>query len=209
MSASQIKFDYFFLPGLRTNLSQVPQVNLTNSYFTIPKTPTSRTHLYVSWYYSHLSPRVPTCFSSFFPTVLLNVVFCLPLRLLPSGAQLLLQPCPRIWPIIFHRQINVTSWNSSFFLDLSSNSSVLNGLPMESTGFSAGNMLWAELPLKTIRMGIKNILICQWGSKQWRKFEANGQVNSNEVNQIFLMAFCWSIRPHNALLIHDFFFFLT
>ena len=34
LHASQTKFDYIFLQDLRSNLTQVPQVNLTNSCFT-------------------------------------------------------------------------------------------------------------------------------------------------------------------------------
>lgn len=51
----------------------------------------------------------------FSPNVLPDVVFSLPLHLFPSNAQLLLQPCPRIYSIIFHLQINSTLSNSSFF----------------------------------------------------------------------------------------------
>ena len=126
--------DYIFLQELRSNLTEVPQVNLTNacSPETVPRTYSHRkqspkhqfyqpqqhlikpfslvegcdfsrrveltdslpnhhkkkaehNYLYVSCYHLHHGPRVQTCFSPFFPTVLLDVVFGLPLRLLPSG----------------------------------------------------------------------------------------------------------------------------
>ena len=143
LHASQTKLDYIFLQELRSNLTEVPQVNLTNacSPETVPRTyshrkqspkhqfyqpqqhlikpvslvegydlsrrveltdshlnhnKTSRTYRYVSWCYLHHGPRVPTCFFPFFPHCPPRCCFGLPLRLFPSGAQLLLQPCPRI-----------------------------------------------------------------------------------------------------------------
>ena len=65
-----------------------------------------------------------------FSTVRLQVVFGLPLLLLPSGAQLMatlqssLRSFLRIWPIIFHLR-DITSTLSGFMLALSSSSLVL------------------------------------------------------------------------------------
>ena len=74
--------------------------------------------------------------------------------------------------IIFHRQINLTLSNSSFFLALLSNSTVLPWSSHRKYRILCRNLLWAELSNKTIQM-----------------------------------ALCWSMRPHNALLIDGLLFF--
>lgn len=61
------------------------RVELTDSLPNHHKKKAEHNYLYVSCYHLHHGPRVQTCFSPFFPTVLLDVVFGLPLRLLPSG----------------------------------------------------------------------------------------------------------------------------